>query len=310
MTQSERLGNMQPGIPQEIEGTPLRRFNEMLERRQEEGLFICFGLDPDLKRYGEYFELPEMDTDDPNGELSDFLYVRGMEYVEATSEFAAVYKPNAGFYEQYGLAGVGALHNIVNDIKEDHPEIPVIGDVKRGDIGNTQEAYARAAFKDYGFDAATVNGYIGEDAVKPFTDYEEKGTYVLVRTSNPSAAETQNRIMDDGKPYWKHIAELVAKKWNEKGNVSIVIGATNPQELSEVREIVGPKMQILAPGVGTQGGSVKDVVAAGNDRFVINVSRSHLYPKLQEGETLQDAIKRVSQDLHDEITEERAKLEA
>jgi len=303
---------LQPDIQQrvslEIEGNTVSNFNEMLESRQDQGFNICFGIDPDLERYKKSFELPEMDKWIHNGKLSNFIHDRVMEYVGATAEFAAVYKPNSAFFEQYGPAGMWALDRIVDNIKQEYPEIPIIGDVKRGDIGNTQEAYARAAFEVTNFDAATVNPYMSGDAVLPFAKYKDRGTFVLVRTSNPDAAKTQDVVMQDGKPYWQHIAELAATEWNGNNNISIVIGATNSEELLTVRGIVGPDMQILAPGVGTQGGSVKDVVAAGNNKFVINVSRSHLYPDILEGESYVEAIKRKSQELHDEITKEKRLL--
>lgn len=298
---------MQQGQAIEIEGTPLSRFNEMLERRQDQGLNICFGIDPDLDRYKKSFELPSMDIDQPDGELSNFIYDRAMEYVGATAEYAAVYKPNSAFFEQYGAAGTSALHKVVASIHEIHPEVPVIGDVKRGDIGNTQEAYARAAFEVTNFDAATVNPYMSGDAVLPFAKYKDKGTFVLVRTSNPDAAKTQDVLLEDGRPYWQHVAELTVKEWNDNKNIGIVVGATNPSQLAEVREIVGPDMQILAPGIGTQGGEIEKVVKAiGNNRFVANVSRSHLYPDLEEGESYVDAVRRVSKKLHEQIQEAKA----
>lgn len=298
---------MQPGVPQEIEGTSSSRFNEMLERRQDQGFNICFGIDPDLARYKKSFELPEMDVNIPDGQLGNFLYDRAMDYVGATAEYAAVYKPNSGFFEQYGIAGMRALDRIVATIHEQHPEVPIIGDVKRGDIGNTQEAYARAAFDVANFDAATVNPYMSDDAVLPFAKYEDKGTFVLIRTSNDAAAKTQDIKMEDGKPYWQHIAQMAANEWNTNNNIGIVVGATKPEELSQVREIVGPDMQILAPGIGTQGGQIEPVVKAiGNNRFVANVSRSHLYPDLEEGETYRDAVRRVSKDLHEKIQQAKA----
>lgn len=301
---SER--GMQQGVPQELEA-PQPNFMEMLERRQDQGFNICFGIDPDLERYKALFDLPTMDLQDPDGELSTFLLDRAIEYVDATAEFAAVYKPNSAFFEQYGAAGMAALEIIVDVIHEKHPEIPVIGDVKRGDIGNTQEAYARAAFEVTDFDAATVNPYMSGDAVLPFAKYPDKGTYILVRTSNEDAAKTQDVIIQDGRPYWQHIAELAVKEWNGNNNIGIVVGATRPEELTQVREIVGSEMQILAPGIGSQGGDIeKTVKAVGNNRFVANVSRSHLYPKLEEGESYQDGVRRVSQKLHEDILAAKA----
>lgn len=286
---------------------PRLRFSEMLEGRQGEGFNICFGIDPDLERYKDLFELPVMDTQDPEGELSRFLYDRAEEYVRATADIAAVYKPNSAFFEQFGLAGMAALGNVVDVIHELYSNIPVIGDVKRGDIGNTQEAYARAAFDEIHFDAATVNPYMSGDAVLPFAAYEDRGTFVLVRTSNPDAAKTQDVIMQDGRPYWQHIAELTTKEWNGNNNIGIVVGATKPEELAQVREIVGPEIQILAPGIGSQGGDIeKTVKAIGNNRFVVNVSRSHLYPKLEDGESYQDAVRRVSQKLQEDIQAAKA----
>lgn len=292
-------------VPPEVEGSTPLTFMESIERRQDAGLYICFGLDPNLKSYEAYLDLPKLDYDDPNGELSDFLLQRNTEYVDAVARFAAVFKPNSGFFERYGLAGVSALEKLVASIHKSYPEIPVIGDVKRGDLANTQEAYAEAAYDRTGFDAATVNPYMSTDAVEPFSKYENKGTYLLVRTSNTSASKTQDAVMADGRPYWQHMADL-AVEWNAKGNIGIVVGATNPQELVIAREIVGPDMQILAPGVGSQGATVEDVFFKGNDRVVANVSRSNLYPKLEPGEDYISAVVRVAKNLHEDIQAQRA----
>jgi len=299
--------DMQQGVPESVEKSQGSNFCEMLERRQDAGFNICFGIDPNLEAYKKYFGMPAMDLDKPEGELSTFLYGRAIDYVGATSEVAAVYKPNSAFFEQYGAAGTAALHRLVGAIHERYPEIPVIGDVKRGDIGYTQEAYAKAAYEVTNFDAATVSPYMSGDAVLPFAKYKERGTYVLVRTSNPDAAKTQDILMEDGRPYWKHIAELTVKDWNENNNIGIVMGATNPDLFAQVREIVGPDMQILAPGIGTQGGDIEKVVKAmGGNRFVANVSRSHMYPDVADGETYVDAIARVSGDLQQKIQAAKA----
>ena len=172
----------------------------------------------------------------------------------------------------------------IDYIHEHVPQVPVILDVKRGDIGSTAEMYAREAFERYGADAVTVNPYMGFDTLKPFLDHADKGVIILCRTSNPNSGDLQN-LMCNGKMVYEHVAELARDKWNYNGNVALVIGATYPEELRHVRELC-PDMPFLVPGVGAQGGDVEKVVRFGCDAtghgLMINSSRGIIYADKSE----------------------------
>ena len=225
---------------------------ERLTRRSREaGSYVCVGLDPP--------------GDTPVGEVAE----RNRLLIEATAPYAACFKPNLAFYEQFGIPGLRALEQTLAAIPDG---IPVIADAKRGDMGNTAAAYARALFEVWGFDAATVNPFQGRDAVQPFLDYEDKGVYLLCRTSNPGSATIQNAALADGAPLYERLAaEMPA--WG--ANVGLVVGATAPAELARVRELA-PAATLLVPGVGAQGGDPAEVVAAAKAEYglmVVNASR-------------------------------------
>jgi orotidine-5'-phosphate decarboxylase len=164
-------------------------------------------------------------------------------------------------------------------IKKRYPEIPVILDAKRGDIGSTAEQYSKEAFVRYEVDAVTVNPYMGVDTIEPFTRYKNKGTVVLCRTSNPGAAAIQN-LNVDGRPLYEVIAEKAKNEWNENNNLLLVVGATSPVELKRIRQLVGD-MPLLVPGLGVQGGDVEATVKNGLDSqgggMIVNSSRGIIY---------------------------------
>jgi orotidine-5'-phosphate decarboxylase len=231
-------------------------FDCLAARSRAAGTLVCVGLDPAFERH-RVEEVP--------------AYNRAI--IEATAPYAAAFKPNIAFYEQWGLPGLRALEETLAAIP---PDIPVIGDVKRGDISSTAAAYARAMFDYWGFDAVTLSGYLGRDAVDPFLDYAGKGVYVLCRTSNPGAAELQGLPLAGGRPVFEEVA-LRATSWSPR--VGLVVGATAPAELARVRAIA-PAASLLVPGVGAQGGSAGEVVAAAGaepGRLVVNASRSIYY---------------------------------
>lgn len=225
---------------------------------------LCVGLDPDLER------MPE------NVAVFDF----NKAVIEATSDLVCAYKPNLAFYEALGDGGMAALRRTLEIIP---PDIPVIADAKRGDIGNTARAYARAIFDNLGFDATTVNPYLGFDSVAPFLDYRDRGVFILCRTSNAGAVDFQSlRVVGGGDSSFA-LFELVARKaseWNKNGNIGLVVGATCPEELRLIRQ-QHPDMLLLIPGVGAQGGDLASVVRYGVDRqgerAIINSSRQVLY---------------------------------
>lgn len=247
---------------------------------------VCVGLDSDITKIPEYIR---------SGKHPQSTFNKAI--IEATHDLVCAYKPNTAFYEACGKAGIAALKMTCDYLKEKYPEIPVILDAKRADIGNTNEGYAKFAFDYLGADAITVHPYLGREALKPFLDREDKGVIILCRTSNPGAGEFQDLIVSgkdtsevflrdssDGggvkKPLYQIIAEHVARDWNYKGNCGLVVGATYPDELDIVRHIVGD-MLILIPGVGAQGGDAEKTVKAGVDKdgqnAIINSSRGIIF---------------------------------
>ncbi len=225
---------------------------------------LCVGLDPD----------PDLI---PSGVALD---VFNRSIIDATKDLVCAFKPNLAFYEQYGIEGLKALDSTMAAIPD---EIPVIGDAKRGDLGNTAAAYAKALFETWEFDAATVNPYLGRDSIEPFLEYNWKGVFVLCRTSNPGSADLQSLNMLDNKgdtlPLYQRVA-LMADSLNSRANVGLVVGATQPQELKWVRERC-PTMPLLIPGIGAQGGdvatTVRNGVDASGEMAVINSSRAITY---------------------------------
>lgn len=231
--------------------------------------------------------------------------------IKATKDLVCAYKPNLAFYEALGDEGTAILKNTLDFIPDD---IPVIGDAKRGDIGNTAKAYARAMFDYLGCDAVTVNPYLGYDAIAPFLEYQEKGIFILCRTSNAGAADFQSQkiAMADGGclPLYLMVAEK-AVEWNRYGNAGLVVGATYPEELKQVRELC-PEMPLLIPGVGAQGGNIASVVRYGTDLSgagaVINSSRNILYAS--SGADFADAAREAAAELRDNINLYRKVAEA
>ncbi|MGE3074367.1 MAG: orotidine-5'-phosphate decarboxylase [Dehalococcoidia bacterium] len=254
-------------------------FFEQLEARSRAAdSLVCVGLDPDFRKHKA-------------SELAEF----NRAIIESTAEYAACYKPNIAFYEQFGIPGLQALETTLKYIPAD---IPVICDAKRGDMGNTAEAYARALFETWGFAAATVNGYQGSDAVAPFLAYPDKAIFVLCRTSNPGSREFQEQRLENGRLLYQQVA-LTATSWSP--NVGLVVGATAPQELADVRRLV-PETPLLVPGVGAQGGKPNDVIGAAGyqpGKMVVNASRSIMYAG--EGASFAQAAGNAARQLRDEL---------
>ena len=226
---------------------------------------LCVGLDPDPALM-------------PIEDVTTFN--RGI--IDATKDLVCAYKPNLAFYEALGKRGIEALGDTVGYIRETAPGMVVVGDAKRGDISSTNTQYAKALFDVWGFDAATVNGYAGGEALAPFFEYMDRGVFVWCRSSNPAATELQDlQVAADGKPMplYKWVA-VRASEWNTRGNVGLVVGATYPDELGAVRALC-PDMPILTPGVGSQGGVLSDSVKAGIDNsgrnLLVSSSRGVLY---------------------------------
>lgn len=234
---------------------------------------VCVGLDPDPV-------LMPLINDRGAADLrAEDVIEFNRKIIDATSDLVCCYKPNIAFFEAFGSAGYEILRGTLAGIPQD---VPFIIDAKRGDIGNSSAAYARAIFDELGADAMTVNAYGGKDAVEPFLEYTDKGVIVWARSSNPSAIDFQDLEVDylgDQMPLWQAVA-MKAREWNKNGNVGIVMGATYPDQLKEARELC-PDMPILVPGIGAQDGALRDSVLAGIDinraGAIISASRSITY---------------------------------
>ncbi len=222
--------------------------------------------------------------------------------VDSTADLVCAYKPNLSFYEALGIGGLKALERTISHIKEDAPNAVIIGDAKRGDVGASAEAYAKAMFDVWGFDAVTVNAYLGGDTVRPFLNYQDRGVFILCRTSNPGAGDLQDlRSSGSGEPLYRTVAAQ-AMEWSSAGNVGLVVGATYPAEMKQLRELC-PDMPFLIPGVGAQGGDLREATLNGVDvsgrRAVINASRSVLYAST--GSDYAEAARKEAGNLRDGI---------
>lgn len=263
-------------------------FLEKLKNKWRENKFVCIGLDSDYSKIPPSFK--------EGRSVEEALFQFNKTIIDTTADLVCAYKPQSAFYEACGEGGLKALKKTVSYIKEKFPEIPVILDAKRADIGNTNEAYANAIFDDQGFDAVTIHPYLGKEAVEPFLKRADKGIIVLVRTSNPGAGEFQDLQINDKKLY-QLVAEHVARDWNKNGNCAVVVGATYPQELKKVREIVGD-MPILVPGIGTQGGDLKETLKNG-----LNSQKQGLIISSSRGIIFDPNPREAAQNLHSQIQE-------
>lgn len=256
---------------------------------------LCVGLDPDLAK------LPAELRDLPDG-ITTFC----TRIIDATADLACAFKPQIAYFAALGAEK--QLEDICRYARENYPHIPLILDAKRGDIGATATQYAREAFERYGADAVTVNPYMGEDSLDPYLAWQDRGVIILCRTSNPGGSDLQ--FLDtDGVPLYQRVARLVAEKWNKNGQCALVVGATFPEELAQVRAIVGD-MPLLVPGIGAQGGDIAATVGAGQTAngmgMMISSSRAIIYATPQAGEDFADAARRVAIETRDAINAHRS----
>ena len=256
---------------------------------------LCVGLDPDLAK------LPAELRDAPDG-ITTFC----TRIIDATADLACAFKPQIAYFAALGAEQ--QLEDICRYLREHYPHIPLILDAKRGDIGATATQYAREAFERYGADAVTVNPYMGEDSLDPYLAWQDRGVIILCRTSNPGGSDLQF-LQTDGEPLYQRVARLVANKWNKNGQCALVVGATFPEELAQVRAIVGD-MPLLVPGIGAQGGDIAATVGAGQTAngmgMMISSSRAIIYAQPQAGEDYADAARRVAIETRDAINAHRA----
>ena len=242
----------------------------MLEVQWANGKMLCIGLDSDLEKIPDHLK---------KGGTREAIVAFNRGIIDATKDIACAYKPNSAFYEAHGDEGWQALRETVQYIHEAAPGLPVILDAKRGDIGNTNEAYAASVFDHLHADAVTVHPYFGAEALAPFLAREDKGIIVLVKSSNGGSGEFQD-LKIDGEQLYKVVARHVVGTWNANSNCAVMVGATYPAELREVRTIVG-NMPILVPGIGAQNGDLELTVQAGKNGqgggMIISVSRAVIF---------------------------------
>jgi len=269
------------------------RFKEKLKKAWlKNNSLICVGLDTELEKAPPHI-------------LEDVypIFNFNKEIIDATADLVCAYKPQIAYYSAVG--GEKELLMTIEYIHENYPDIPVILDAKRGDIGATAKMYAREAFERYLADAVTVNPYMGGDTLEPFLSYEDRGVIILCRTSNPGGADVQ-MLSDSGKAVYEIVAEKACGEWNKHDNVLLVVGATYPEELGVVRRLVGD-MPLLVPGIGAQGGDVEKTVANGLDSegmgMIINSSRGIIYAG--GGRDFAEAARVSAQKLRDEVNSYR-----
>jgi len=246
-----------------------RDFRELLDARSREGKFLCVGFDPDITKIPAAVK---------KSGVRETLIAFNRAIVDATKDIPSTFKLNSAFYEAYGSEGVLALRDSIDYMHEAAPGVIVLLDAKRGDIGNTNEMYARSAFDELGADAVTVNPYMGGEPLEAFFAHKNKGIIVLCHTSNPGASELQEAMVGSEPLY-----QVVARKsldWNKNGNCCVMVGATYPEQLGEVRAIVGD-MPILIAGIGAQNGELEKTIQLGKNSkgqgLIINATRAIIY---------------------------------
>lgn len=264
----------------------LNNINPVLKystRAKKTNSLLCVGLDADFEKLPEKFKKLKS----PQFEFNKWI-------IEQTHQYAAAFKPNSAFYEARGDQGMKELKMTMDYLIKNHPDIFTILDAKRADIGNTNNGYVTSIFDWLGFDAVTVQPYLGSEAIEPFLARKDKISIILCRTSNPGAGELQD-LMIGNKPLWVIVAEKVRDYWNKNNNCFLVVGATYPKEMLRIRKIVGD-MTFLVPGIGAQGGSVEESVKAGlnskDQGMIINSARQIIFsenPKT-EAKKLRDSI--------------------
>jgi len=264
-------------------------FMQTLEQAwQRNASLVCIGLDPEPSRLPAHLR-----------NRADALFEFCRAIVDATADQVCCFKPQFAHFA--AQRAEDALERLIAHIHRNHPGIPVILDAKRGDIGSTASFYASEAFDRYGADAVTVNPYLGYDALEPFLRRADKGVVILCRTSNPGARDLQDLDVG-GRTLYQHVAQKAASEWNANGNCLLVVGATYPQELADVRTLVGD-MPLLVPGVGAQGGDVEAVVRGGctgrGTGLIISSSRAILYAG--DGEDFAEAARAAAVSLRSEI---------
>ena len=263
-------------------------FTEQLARAEAlNDSLLCVGLDPDPSKF------PGSWKDDP-ARIFDFC----ASIVDATRDLVIAFKPQIAYFAAHRAEE--QLERLIAHIHKTAPQVPVILDAKRGDIGSTAEQYAHEVFERYRADAVTLSPFMGFDSVEPYLEYEGKGVILLCRTSNPGSADLQAQTLQSGDKVFEHIARLASGPWNQSGQLGLVVGATYPAEIARVRELA-PTLPLLIPGVGAQGGDALATVRAGwqGDKnghtlapIIVNSSRAVLYAS--RGDNFADAARQAA----------------
>ena len=271
----------------------MKFLDQLAEISKKNNSLLCVGLDPDLEKIPAHLQSEKAPV---------FAFNR--EIIDATHDLVCAYKVQVAFYSAF--AKEQELADTIAYIHEHYPQVPVILDAKRNDISNTAALYVKEAFDRYKADAVTVNPFMGSDSLQPFLDQKDKGIIILCRTSNTGAKDLQDLKMIDGKPLYWHIANKAVHLWNKNNNVMLVIGATYPEELAEVRAMAGD-MTFLVPGIGAQGGDIEATVCSGiNSKgagMIINSSRAIIYAGKEKD--FANAAKEAAKQTRDQINQFR-----
>lgn len=279
----------------------MRRFRDRLEAAwTRTDSLLCVGLDPEIERFPRAF-----------ARAPSAIFEFNKAIIDATADLVCAYKPQFAHYAAYGAEG--ELERTIDYIHRRHPAILVVLDAKRGDVGHTAQRYATEVFERYGADAVTVNPYLGFDSLEPYLAFEDRGTFVLCRTSNPGARDLQDLSVSDpsapARRLYQVVAELAAARWNARDNCGLVVGATYPEELGTVRSIAGD-MPLLLPGIGAQGGDVVQAVRLGRTPagrgLLVSSSRAILYAS--SGEDFAEAAREAARTLRETINRQRQTL--
>lgn len=275
--------NLQPVTSMQIQ----QKYDAIVAKNNS---LVCVGLDTDHDKIPAHIK-----------SLPNPLFEFNKAIIDATHDVVCAYKPNSAFYEAFGDEGVKQLKMTFDYLKQTYPEIVTILDAKRADIGNTNEGYVKFTYEYLQADAVTLHPYLGKEALQPFLDRADKGSIILCRTSNPGAGEFQDLTVD-GKPLYVRVAEQISKNWNTHNNCLLVLGATYPDELAQVRAVTGD-MIFLVPGIGKQGGDVEKTVRAGmnskKDGMIINSSRGIIFAS--QGQDFATRAREEAVKLRDEI---------
>jgi orotidine-5'-phosphate decarboxylase len=262
-------------------------FRNILRKRS----FLCVGLDTDYKKVPKILLQAKYPVFEFNKRI-----------IDATQEYAVAFKPNLAFYEMMGAAGYISLEMTVNYIRESYPDLFIIADAKRGDIGNTSRMYAQAFFKTLDFDALTLSPYMGRDSISPFLEVDGKWIILLALTSNEGSADFQQVQTAGGKPFYEEVIRTSAS-WGSVNNTMYVVGATKAEALAGIRKLI-PEHFLLIPGVGSQGGSLQEVARQGmNDRcgLLVNASRSIIYAGISD--KFEEAARQEASGLQNQMEE-------